>query len=342
MELSMNSSVEAAVPEGVPPSAGPQLPASGIMVLSCKSVRGEQVFQLWDGFGDYEHPFWSVSLTKSLLSDVAYCAATQRLIVSFRWGRKGVVRGWDLNSGLALYCVEDADFQSCHLSVNNSGTKFSTTEAGALEIMIWDSEKGTRLLTLATMRNYRLPAFTADDTLLTLQETGEFHIWDADNGTKLSSFGSILDNFSEAANGKIVVGNGSSLVAIAVHNGGCVLTIGVWDYSSGEQILLVNDNRYYGQLALGSDNNSLLCLSCEDVCVWDVRSSSIRFRIIDVFYLCSPVFIPGSSSAVVVKLHKSKRIICKLDITSAELEEHSKSTDLNVIWASCMPITVLL
>jgi WD40 repeat protein len=345
MELSMKPSAAATALEGDPAPARPQLPASGVMVLSRKTVHGEQVLQLWDGFGDYENPFWAEHLTESLVSDIAYCAATQRLIMSFRWEQKGVVRGWDLNSGLALYCIEDPGFRFCHLSVNNSGTKFSTAAAGAMEIMIWDSEKGTKLLTLATMRNYKLPAFTADDTLLTLQETGEFHIWDADNGTKLSSFGGIrvpLDNFSDAAIGKVVVSNDSSLVAVAINNGGCVLTIGVWDYSSGKQILLVNDNRSYGRLALGSDNNLLLCLSCEDICVWDMRSSAIRFRIIDRFCLCSPVFIPGSNSAVVVKLHKRKRIICKLDVTSAELEEHSKSTVLNVVWASCVPTAILL
>jgi hypothetical protein len=335
-------------PQGLTPAA------SGIILLSRKnSHTSEKItdIHLWDGWGDFTTPLWSTFFPATQVTDVVYSALFNRLILSCQCGRRGLVNAWDLNSGLLIYSVEDLSFRTSRIAINPSETKFLTTAPPLPGIMVWDAGTGVRLSKFPTTDYFRVAAFTmnspTEDRIVTLQDSGRLLLLNAETGAELSmidGFGIPLTNILlDGSIGTLALDKESSLVAAAVGFGEyeLKLRIGVWDYSTGERLLLIDHDRF-GQMSL-ADSNTLLCLSSRDICAWDVRSSSVRFRIAGYFMSWSRTFVEGGSSIVVIKSRDNRRCVCKLDVATGDTEEHSVSTDIPVERVFCVAsVTVLL
>jgi WD40 repeat protein len=323
------------------------LAPSGILLLSYPT---EQTVQMWESQSDCENPLWEQSLEPQIDSvwHVEYRAGTHRLLFLSHADRSGAVIALDLNSGQVLYCTKDPNFKDCHISINIAGTKFLTTRENVSGVFIWDAENGTQLLILRTMAEHQMAAFTMDseaDRIVTLQDFNKFHLWNADDGTQLCVFEgfSVKPNRYEEWHGTLAVSAEGSLVAAAVkvaEIGNCV-KVGVWNYSTRERLFFVNHDRY-GRLSLGLSETTVLCLTIGEICVWDLKSSSVRFRIRGHFSTYFPGFLPGCDSVAVIKSHLSKRIVAVLDVMSGEVREYGQPTHFDVRWIVCAPQVVLL
>jgi WD40 repeat protein len=327
--------------------SAPVYPASGIMVVSGTLEGLTRTVQIWDGLGDCDNPLWTESFIGHVWY-ITYSPLANRIVILSHWKENFVIRAWDLNTNQRLYCVQDEHLYDAEISINAAGTKLISTASRAPGIIIWDAETGTKLLILLMTSCYRVAAFTMDSPdgqVVTLHASGKIQLWDAENGAELRAFSAYDDtliDFQIVGVTVLAVSSEGPLVAAALKNGvgNVSVTLDVWNYSTGEQIFHANDDRY-GRILLGVDNNTVMYLTDEDITVWNISSSSIRYRIVDHFS-SRTAFVTGSNSVVVVKFRQlAQDVVCRVDLITGEISELRESP-IRVEWIFCVRDTNIL
>jgi hypothetical protein len=328
------------------------------MLLSQVGEGPAQAIHIHDAFTDSVEPLWSQPLAGRLGAVVHHSVTNQVICHTVKEG-EGIISAWDVNSGALLYCITDLclyydERSTMHVSMsfNSLGTKFLTGLTTTRETVIWDASNGLKLLTLLMPPICRA-AFTLDssevDRVVTFQVTGECRVWDVESGKELRGFQAFdaaviyphspdIDNLS--------MGRETSLVAaLAIFFVDEDLThrLGVWNYSTGEKIFLVEDYSFC-RFAIGPDDNTLLSGSARHVAVYDIKSGTKRFLIEGNFAFSPPVIDRVSGYVLLLRyISERMRFTYKLDVTTEELIEGKDVAVTGGLWLLCVPpLNVLL
>jgi WD40 repeat protein len=199
--------------------------------------------------------------------------------------RPGCIRVFDLNAKHLKYRLQHKSFSDINdISFNMSGTKFLTHSQMNENMYVWDAVTGCRLMEIFTPRlsNFRA-RFTNDvdaDRIVSLDNSGQFHVWNADVGDKLSDFTGFKNSIDNTEHRKV------ANIAVATNHSWCIAfsngVLGVWNYLTAERlfsyVLFEDAFSQECDFAFNTDDGSIIAVSHKDLRSWDIATGTLEFH----------------------------------------------------------------
>lgn len=211
---------------------------------------------------------------ETAVRDVVFASGERRLIASCQ---DGSIRGWDLQDGRQIRCLQGTGEGTGNLVVSEGGERaFSGSEDG--HITVWDLIEGTECLRWQAARVRVSAIALAPDghSLATGDEEGEVMLWNAETGKLLQRFAGHQSPVRCLAFGPqgdhLASGSGTQARGILEKSPDC--SIRVWSVLDGKELITFRDHQQtVMSCAFSRDGRRLFSGSWDEtVRVWDLEA----------------------------------------------------------------------